>query len=152
MCCWVEETKVLVSFLLCCPQGCPQGGSMQSLTCGYVHKNDRPEHRSICRELTSSHSSLPQTSDVQVSSLGAGTPIMPWRPLPGDHLTTPALGDPRCPLPLLGTPSTLQTSETCRYVPIPLLCFSVLNTNTSSWNIRACSAVLMRRYHSSKRA
>lgn len=122
-------------------------GSMQSFMCGSVHKNNRPEHRNICRELTSSHSSLPQTSDAQVASLGAGTPIMPRHPCQ----VTISPPQPR------GTLRAHRCSQghqaLCRPVKhagmshslIVLLC---AKTNTSSRDPRERSAVLTRRYRS----
>lgn len=166
ICCWVEGTKALRSFLPCFISPVPKdvtsrkafpGGLMQSFRCGYAHKDNCPEHRNICRELTSSHSSLVKTLPQYVR---CANHFSAWRDIYRAITSTARVTIPR-PQPWgsldvhqlsQGHQPTLQTSETCRCVPIPLLCFSMLKTNTFSWDPRERSAMLMRRYHSSASA
>lgn len=70
VCCWAEDRKAPVSFLPCFISAIPKcvtsreaspGGLRQSFRCGYVLKDNHPEHRTICKENNSSHSSLAET-------------------------------------------------------------------------------------------
>jgi len=71
-------------------------GLMQSFKCGYVHKDNRPEHRSICRELTNSHISRLKHSPIHQLC----NPLLCLKEhlscrssrCQGDYLPAPALG------------------------------------------------------------
>lgn len=89
VCCWVEDTKALVPFLpgfisamaedVASRKAFP-GGSMQLFMCGNVHKDNHPEHRHICRDLTSFNSSLVKTVLQRIRHVNG---VFAWRDIYG---------------------------------------------------------------------